>query len=252
MSFCKKCGNEIKDDLQFCPNCGAASGENVSSNSPIIQAQTTASKKRSKWIIAITCMMVATALIAIVLILFGNSKKKNNYNANSYNSYTNETQPSGVEKSKFFAHNYEKPIFTYIEALEKNDYKKYIDAKFTDNMKKQCVEFKFDGDEDSFKEHYKNALSDIIDEDYSWFYGEEFDIKVFSIDAQRNNDSLNLEKYSESISERYGFEVEITDIYTCTLQVFIEGSEEKDNDEYIAVVGKINNNWKVLYLYFNV
>lgn len=28
--FCKKCGSQISDDTKFCPNCGAATGENFS------------------------------------------------------------------------------------------------------------------------------------------------------------------------------------------------------------------------------
>ena len=86
--ICRNCGNEIRDDVRFCPHCGALNSPDQSSALPQGAASYSApawegpegggGKKKIGLVIGIAvAAVVAIALLAIVLRgLFSNPKKQ--------------------------------------------------------------------------------------------------------------------------------------------------------------------------------
>ena len=65
MAFCSKCGTEISEGSQFCPNCGAS--ESISQNS--VQANSPVTIKKQKIdIVSIICFAVAGLVLLLSLI----------------------------------------------------------------------------------------------------------------------------------------------------------------------------------------
>lgn len=68
--YCKNCGHELKENTQFCPNCGEATINNVNSNERLetefVEEDVEKPKKRIPWIIGtIACICILAAIAGI-------------------------------------------------------------------------------------------------------------------------------------------------------------------------------------------
>lgn len=107
MSFCQKCGSEIPNNSQVCPNCGAVTGEVTNLNAPVAPAQPSAPKKSNKALIGIIIAVAAVAVIAIVaVVLLLGGKSKNNGSNSTPSNYAPATQNNETENNKNTAANW--------------------------------------------------------------------------------------------------------------------------------------------------
>ena len=47
----------------------------------------------------------------------------------------------------------------------------------------------------------------------------------------------------------YGCTIELSDFYTCLMDVYFEAGEKSESADYIVRTGKIDGEWKILYFY---
>ena len=209
---------------------------------------------------------IISALLCAVLLAGLSACKKDNTVSEQTQSEVQTTENIGVQdgeldlekiteedtsvaaESDYNVPAYKKPAFDYIKAIENRDYDAYIKVKFTNKLKKKCIEEKFGGNQEAFDEYYQKSFENKL-EDYTSLYGEDFRIQVMASDDYRGEDPYNLEVYGKKLSEKYGCTVELSDFYTCLMDIYFEAGEESESADYIVRTGKIDGEWKILYFY---
>lgn len=174
MSFCQKCGNEIANDAQFCPKCGATVGNAENTSSPAAPTQPNVPKKSNKGligIIAAVAVVAVVAIIAVVVILGG--KSKNNVAPANDAPITQEAENINADDTEAATQNAETPApqtntaanwydFVFVEGNQSIDLpctlRAFVDAMVTSG--KSDVEADLNSvDANDLKDFYKFDMS---------------------------------------------------------------------------------------------
>ncbi|MEJ2272556.1 MAG: RDD family protein [Candidatus Bathyarchaeota archaeon] len=71
MTFCKSCGKELPDNAKFCPNCGTAINNSVSSSETASERIFHESSLQEHWVKRIIAIIVDSLLVGIATTILG-------------------------------------------------------------------------------------------------------------------------------------------------------------------------------------
>ena len=230
MRYCRNCGKELQDDMQFCPSCGAsmqATARAPMASEPVY-AEEKPAKKSHKGIIAI---IIILAILAGAGFLYSNAAKVKAYNqfAELYN-----TMAEGAIKAE--------TANLLIIDVWKNSIWKIADDK-TDKYTKA------NGGSGQFYDDFNDALKSLY-EDKSFI---DDLTEIYSLQAKAETLIKNLAKHPRSFDEEYS---DFKDCYNMfvrftDMSLTAEGSLYSFADDHNELDKKIANKLKELDIYFD-
>ena len=230
MRYCRNCGKELQDDMQFCPSCGAsmqATARAPMASEPVYTEEKPA-KKSHKGIIAI---IIILAILAGAGFLYSNAAKVKAYNqfAELYN-----TMAEGAIKAE--------TANLLIIDVWKNSIWKIADDK-TDKYTKA------NGGSGQFYDDFNDALKSLY-EDKSFI---DDLTEIYSLQAKAETLIKNLAKHPRSFDEEYS---DFKDCYNMfvrftDMSLTAEGSLYSFADDHNELDKKIANKLKELDIYFD-
>lgn len=204
--FCRKCGEQVSGSEKFCPKCGAQivavqNTGNGGFGGTTVETGAVGGQKKVPYL-----AIGAIALVVIVAIV--------------------------LVKTLFFSNNYEKPVKTFIKAIEKQDVDMLLSV-FPDEIY-EYMEEESGMDEDEVLEYLEYSVESMSD----YYLG---DIKIkYEID-----DATDLSKREISDIEDDFYDImEIKDgkEIDIEIKVYVDGEKMEDTETTMEVI-KVGGKW---------
>ncbi len=269
--FCEKCGNEIADNIAFCPKCGAAVAKPVPTNDVTQLSPEQPPKKAFKAIGIVAVAVIVVAAIVAVVFMFINSKgyekevekyldffAEQKDDAESYvmDAYSGGNFDEGFLGGKS-ADKINEMLFAAMfdvqeEMLQMGSYDVDIPDDWQEYLEESNIEYLYDEIEEEYgdweltyeiKDSKKlsdsktEKLNDVFEE-YLEYYEEILDEDALDLDSDEEE---KLEKFIDKMSKK-----KIKTAYEVEAKVTVDTDEGKFKNTFEFKVAKIGGSWFIL------
>lgn len=242
--FCTTCGASLDDNATFCTNCGTPQEGGVQQNAAGGQAQTPAASAADAVKNTFADVSFKSVKDSLTMDNIKNITKNPNKNTIIGLSVIGVVAIAVIIIlcTLLLGGGYKKPIDNLIKAYTTGEGKYYV-ANMYDLQKEAEEERYVDKSKkyDTLEEYYDEKMEN-MQEKFEDRYGEGFKIK-YKVTKKKEASDKTLKALKTTLKEIYDEKVDISAMYTLTLEMTWKGPDDEDEDDRTVIVAKVNGTW---------
>lgn len=241
--FCTTCGATLEDNATFCTNCGTP--QEVSAQNAVgAQGQTPAASAADAVKNTFSDVSFKSVKDSLTMDNIKNITKNPNKNTIIGLSVIGVVAITVIIILcvVLFGGAYKKPIDKVIKAYTTGEGKYYVETLYDLQQEAQEETFVDKSKKYDTLEEYYDERMEQYNEQMTDRYGDGFKIK-YKITKKKEASEKQLKSLRNALKEVYDEKVDVSAMYTLTLEVTWKGPDDEDEDDRVVTVAKINGTW---------